>query len=319
MNKIFENHYVIIIIATILLALIPAFNVSLYIISILTLAALYAIFATSWDLVSGYTGNLVLGQALFIGVGGYSVALFQDAVGLAFALVIGVFLSVLAALFVGYSSTKVSGPFFSVITLVIPLILFQLAYTFTDITGGEFGLPVDHPFSQIQLFYITLALMLVCVLTLIFITKSRIGRVFIAIREDEAGSAALGNNVSFYKMLAIVISAIMSGLGGGFMVMHLQHVTPEVLDLWVSVNILIMGIIGGMGTIIGPFFAALFLTALTEWLRGTGEYQDLILSVILILAVLLMPKGVIDALGKLKRMVVKPKGKPKSEEKELES
>lgn len=298
-----KSPYLAIIITTIILAAMPFVIESYYIISILTLANLYAVFATSWDLVSGYTGNLILGQALFIGIGGFSVGIFHDSLGLVLSLILGVLFAVIAAFVVGGPSLKVSGPYFSLITMVLPLIMFQLVYTFRSVTGGEYGLSVTHSFSRQGLFYITLVYMFISVMLLLYISRSKVGKIFIAIREDEYGCAALGNNVTFYKLLAFMISAVLSGFGGGLMAIYLRHIGPNVFDLWLSVTILIIGIVGGIGTIIGPFFAAYILTFLPEALRSTQQYQDLIFSLILILSIFFLPNGFIKIVDRFKKKI----------------
>lgn len=300
-----KTPYFAVIVSTIILAIAPLFIESYYILSVLTLANLYAVFVTSWDLVSGYTGNLILGQALFIGIGGFSVGIFYDSMGFFLAIILGVIFSVIAAFIVGGPSLKIRGPYFSLITMVLPLIMYQLVYTFREITGGEYGLSINHSFSRQELFYITLAYMFVSVMILLFISRSKIGKIFIAIREDEYGCAALGNNVTFYKLLAFVINAVLSGFGGGLLAIYLRHVGPNVFDLWISVTILIMGIVGGIGTIIGPFFAAYILTFLPEVLRSTEQYQDFIFALILILSVFLLPNGFIKIFDRFKERKVK--------------
>lgn len=299
-----KTPYFAVIVSTIILAISPFFIDSYYILSVLTLANLYAVFATSWDLVSGYTGNLILGQALFIGIGGFTVGIFHDSLGFILSIILGVIFCMIAAFVVGGPSLKIRGPYFSLITMVLPLIMYQLVYTFRNITGGEYGLSVNHSISRQELFYITLAYMFISVMILLFISRSKIGKIFIAIREDEYGCAALGNNVTFYKLLAFNISAVLSGIGGGLLAIYLRHIGPNVFDLWLSVTILIIGIVGGIGTIIGPFFAAYILTFLPEVLRSTEQYQDLIFALILILSVFFLPNGFIRFIDRFKNRKV---------------
>jgi branched-chain amino acid transport system permease protein len=273
------------------LALIPVITDSYYLLSVLTLANLYAVFVVSWDIVSGYIGKLNLGQALFIGFGAYAVGILHDSIGIIPSMLVGALLSVLAALVIGVASLKLTGPYFSLTTMALPLIFYQLAYTFRDLSGGEFGLNISGGVSRLTLFYITLGFMLICVLFTLSIVRSRTGKIFIAIREDELGCAALGNNVLYYKLLAFSLSALMSGLGGGLLAVYLRHVSPQVFELWQSLIILIMGIAGGMGTILGPMLGAYGLSFLTEWLRSTEQYQDLIYAGLLVIFVMLLPNG----------------------------
>jgi len=305
----FWNAYWLVGLLALLLALIPLVSDSYYLLSVLTLANLYAVFAVSWDLVSGYIGKLSLGQALFIGFGAFAVGMYHDSIGIIPSIALGAIISVVAALIIGVASLKLTGPYFSLTTMVLPLIFYQLTYTFRDITGGEFGLTVSAGIGRQALFYITLAFMLICVIGTLMLVRSRTGKIFIAIREDELGCAALGNNVLYYKLLAFSLSALMSGIGGGLLAIYLRHVSPTVFDMWQSITILIMGIAGGMGTIIGPVLGAYGLSFLTEWLRSTEQFQDFIYAGLLIVFVMLLPQGIITLRRQFSALRKKTDGK----------
>ena len=289
--------------------IVPQFVSSFYVISILTMAALYAIFAASWDLVAGYTGQLNLGQAFFVGAGAYSVGLFADKIGPWNAVALGGLISVVFALIIGFPCLRLKGPYLALTTLVVPLIMGQLAFTFRDISGGEFGLIVTSPLTRMQMYYAALLLLAVTLVVLFALTRSRIGRVLQAIREDELSAAAAGNDVVLLKLLVFVVSALFTGLGGGFLAFYLNHVGPGVFAMSQSMNIVIMGIVGGMGTIVGPALGGYLLTIVGQLLRSTHQLQDIIYSLILILVVLLFPSGLAGA-GKLfKKLNIKLPGR----------
>ncbi|MHB8917162.1 MAG: branched-chain amino acid ABC transporter permease [Desulfocucumaceae bacterium] len=298
------------------LAAIPWLGMSIYILSILTLANLYMIYAASWDLVSGYTGQLNLGQALFIGVSAFTVGILGDKINPWVLLPLGGLVSVVFALIVGVPCLRLKGPYLGLTTLVIPLIMERLAFTFRDFTGGEYGLMVSSPFNRVELYYLSLSLALITLITLLIIVNSRVGRVLLAIREDDVAAAAAGNDVARYKLIAFITSAFFTGLGAVVLTYFLRHVGPGSFSMWVSMNIVLMGIVGGMGTIIGPAIGGYLLIVITELLRSMREMQDLIFSIILIVAVLVFPKG----LAGLKRSLgVVLKGRPESERKYLKS
>ncbi|PLT33327.1 branched-chain amino acid ABC transporter permease [Bacillus sp. V5-8f] len=299
----------LVIVLTLTLALLPFIIDSFYVLSILTMANLYAVFVVSWDIVSGYTGKLNLGQALFIGIGAYSVGILHDSMGIFLSLMIGVIAAVVASVIIGIPSLKLNGPFFSLTTMVLPLILHQLAYTYRDVSGGEFGLNVAVPLTRMELYYVTLVFMLISVLVILYISRSRIGKILLAIKEDEVACAAIGNNVERYKLFAFILSGIISGLGGGLLSLYLRHVSPNVFDVWQSATILIMGVVGGMGTIVGPLVSAYGLTFLSEWLRGTQQYQDLIYAGLLIVFLLLLPKGIASLWSVIKQKKEARRGK----------
>jgi branched-chain amino acid transport system permease protein len=270
-----------------------------YYISIITMASLYAIFAASWDIVAGYTGQLVLGQALFIGIGGYAVAMLGDSIGVPAAIFAGVLIAVLFALLVGFPCLKLSGPFLGLTTLVMPLILQRLAFTFREVTGGEYGITIQSSLTRTELYYISITIMALSVFLLVSIAHSRLGKVFLAIKENELGVVAAGNNIAVYKLVAFVISAILTAIAGGLLAIYLRHIGPGSFAMFTSMNIMIMGIVGGMGTIIGPMIGAFGLIFAGEYLRGLGQFNDLIYSVILIVAVMLFPAGLAGVIKKL--------------------
>lgn len=293
----------------VILLLIPQLVTSYYVISILTMASLYAIFAASWDLVAGYTGQLNLGQAFFVGAGAYTVGLLGSKIGPVGAVAAGGLISVIFALIVGFPCLRLKGPFLSLTTLVVPLIMGQLAFTFRGVSGGEFGLIITSPFNRVQLYYTALVLLAISFLILFALTRSRIGRVLQAIREDEISAAAAGNDVVLYKLLVFVVSAFLTGIGGGVLAFYLNHVGPNVFAMSQSMNIVIMGIVGGMGTIVGPIIGGYLLTIVGQLLRNTQQLQDIIYSLILISAVLLFPNG-FAGIGKLlKNFAIKLPGR----------
>ena len=206
-------------------------------------------------------------------------------------LLAGAAAAVCFAFVVGIPCLKLRGPYLSLTTLVFPLILERLAFTFRDETGGEYGITVANPLSSIGLYYAVLALLLVTLVLLLLVAESRIGRTFRAIGDDDQAAMAAGVNTTRFKLAAFVLGAAFAGLGGVFYAYHLRHVGPEIFTLFTSFSIVIMGIVGGMGTIIGPVIGAYFLTLLGESLREVETYRILIYSVVLILCVMLFPRG----------------------------
>lgn len=286
---------------TLVLISVPLVNSSPYVISIVNLAMLFAVFAASWDLVSGYTGQMAMGQALFVGIGGYSVGLLAGPLGFPVAIAVGVIIAVVFALIVGIPCLRLSGSYLSITTLVMPLIMERLVFTFRGFTGGEFGIPVFTTLTRMQMYYMSMALMLICVFVLLMVGNSRTGKVFLAIKSNELGAAAAGNNIVYYKLKAFVISAALTSLAGGFLAIYMRQIGPGSFALPTSLTINIMGILGGMGTIIGPVFSAFGLTLAGEFLRGFGDIDDLIFALVLILTIMLFPKGIAGLLKSLPR------------------
>jgi branched-chain amino acid transport system permease protein len=243
----------------------------------LTTALFFAMFAMSWDVVSGYTGQISFGHALFFGVGGYGSALLNLEFGVppVVAILLGTTLAALAGVLVGFPALRLEGPYLSLITLVAPLILLQLFIVFSGTFGGELGLPSPEPVLSVSGFtgqaiadyYVAFGLFVVILGVLLAVTRSDAGAVFTAIREDEAAVAAAGINPAKFKMFAFVLSAAVGGLAGAVFVYTVGKPQPsQLLVMSVSVEVIIASIVGGMGTITGAAFGGLFFSLFREWL-----------------------------------------------------
>lgn len=284
------------------LALVPVWVSNPYVLSVLTLAALYAIFASSWDILSGYIGQVNFGHAVFFGAGAYATGFLGPLLPPLLVFAAGAATAVGFAFLVGLPCLKLRGPYLSLTTLVFPLILERLAFTFRDVTGGEYGITVASPLSALGLYYATLALLLATLVILLAIAESRIGRSFRAIGDDDQAAMAAGVNTTRFKLGAFVLGAGLAGLGGVLYAYHLRHVGPEIFGLFTSFSIVIMGIVGGMGTILGPALGAYFLTLLGESLRGIETYRLLVYSAVMILCVMLLPQGLWSLGRRLRRL-----------------
>jgi branched-chain amino acid transport system permease protein len=285
------------------LALLPLWVDNPYYLSVLTLAALYAIFASSWDILSGYIGQLNFGHAVFFGVGAYATGFLGPHLPAILVFPAGAVAAVVFAFLVGLPCLKLRGPYLSLTTLVFPLILERLAFTFRDVTGGEYGITVVSPLSPLGLYYAALGLLLATLALLLAVADSRIGRTFRAIGDDDQAAMAAGVNTTHFKLGAFILGAGLAGLGGVLYAYHLRHVGPETFGLFTSFSIVIMGIVGGMGTILGPALGAYFLTLLGESLREVETYRILIYSSVMILCVMLFPRG-LWGLGEVLRQLV---------------
>jgi branched-chain amino acid transport system permease protein len=287
------------------LAILPLGMSNPYYLSVLTLAALYAVFASSWDILSGYIGQLNFGHAVFFGVGAYATGFLGPYAPAPVLLLAGPAAAVVFALIMGLPCLKLRGPYLSLTTLVFPLILERLAFTFRDITGGEYGITVAAPLSRIGLYYAALALLTFTLIVLLGVADSRIGRTFRAIGEDDQAALAAGVDTTRYKLGAFLLGAALAGLGGVLYAWHLRHVGPEMFSLFTSFSIVIMGIVGGAGTIIGPVLGAYFLTLLGEALREIETFRILIYSSVLIACVMLFPRGLWGLAGAIGRLAAR--------------
>lgn len=284
--------------------------------TLVLIGALYlGMFAMSWDMVSGYTGEISFGHALFFTVGGYTSALLNIEFGITPALSIpaGVVLAALAGVLIGVPALRVSGPYLSLITLVAPLILLQVFIVYDGVFGGELGLGQPQALVTADEFglvatanyYIALGLFVAILLLLFAVTRSNTGSVLTAIRENEDAVAAAGLNVAKFKVFAFVLSAAVGGLAGAVFV-HTPVGGPQpsqLLNLIISIEVLIAAILGGMGTIVGAGLGGVFFYFFNDFLNqqgatiplvdvGISEANLLLFSLLTMVLIYFLPEGV---------------------------
>ncbi|HTG97483.1 MAG TPA: branched-chain amino acid ABC transporter permease [Burkholderiales bacterium] len=269
-----------------------------YVMRILTMTCIFAIFAASWDLLAGYTGQVNFGHALFFGAGAYTSGLLSLKLGLSPWLTIwaGAAVALLFGFLVGYLCLRLRGSYLSLATLAFPLIALGLLFAFPDFSGGELGI---SGLRRLMLtptgnYYVAAISMLVIVFALWLLADSKFGIVLHAIRDDEVAARASGINTPQYKMIVFAIAAAAAGFAGALFAHYLRVAGPSTLEVALSFQVVIWGIFGGVATIYGPVAAVFILYPLTEWLGsipGVGELRLLIFAVIVLLVLLFMPRG----------------------------
>lgn len=279
------------------LALVPLAIRDRYFLSVFIVANLYAAIAASWDLLSGYTGRENFGHALFIGTGAYTAALLNTRLHLPplQGIAAGGGTVLVVALLVGLPTLRLRGPYFALATLAMAGIMERLALLLWPVTGGEEGVYGVQPLSLSAptTYYATLIFMAVVVLGLYRATRSEWGMVLRAIHANEEACKASGLNTTAYKMGALLLTALPAGLAGGLYAHVQEHVGPAVYSAALSVTVIIMAFIGGIGTIYGAAAGGFALTVLGELLRGFGPYRLLLYSALLLPVILYLPRGVI--------------------------
>ena len=291
-----------------------------------TSALFLGVYAMSWDAVSGYTGQISFGHALFFAAGGYTTALLNVHYGVSplIGIPLGVLVAALAGLAIGVPALRVRGPYLSLITLVAPIILLQLFVYFSGFTGGEIGLLGVEQFTPDPNtnYYIAFAVFLFSLVVFLLITRSDAGSVFTAIREDQDAVAAAGLNPAKFKTFAFVLSAAIGGLAGAFFAHTVAAgaLTPsQILSLTVSIEVIIASILGGMGTITGAAFGGVFFWLLRDRLRQVGtvipvintpvKNVDLLVFLLITLAFLFfLPAGIVPTATRLGRRYLGSRG-----------
>src|SRR5215472_15549424 len=280
-----------------LLVVIPLIFGSSYIIGVMTVALCYGMWAASWDFMSGLTGRENFGHSLFIGAGAYTAGFLDVNFGLSpwWSLMAAPLVAVLFGILMGFPTLRLRGPYFALAMLSGSAVMQNLTIIFSVYTGGQDGLNGLTPLldSTLAQYYLTLGFLAASGVLLRLIANSPWGLILRAIRGDEATCQAAGINVNFYKIASLMISAAVAGLGGALYAHYQLQVGPDLFAVILSINIIIIVYVGGMGTIYGPAIAAILLQLLTEYLRKFGEFRLWTYTLILILILFFLPKGLV--------------------------
>ena len=280
------------------LLLMPLVYGDAYVLRILTMTCIFAIFAASWDLLAGYTGQVNFGHALFFGAGAYTTGLLSLKLGITPWATIwaGAAVAALFGFAAGYLCLRLRGSYLSLATLAFPLIVLGLLFAFPDFSGGELGISGLRRLAVTPManYYLAAISMLVIVFGLWALADSKFGIVLHAIRDDEVAARASGINTLRYKLAVFSISAAAAGFSGALFAHYLRVAGPSALEVALSFQVVIWGVFGGLATIYGPVASVFLLYPLTEWLgsfKGFGELRLLAFAVIVLLVLLFMPRG----------------------------
>lgn len=289
----------IVLVAVLGLLLLPLYSTDPYLLRIIIITCIFAVYAASWDLLAGYSGQISFGHALFFGVGAYGSSLLNYHLHLTpwLTIPIGSLVATVAGLLIGIPCLRLRGSYLSLATLAFPLILSGILFAFPNFSGGELGVSgIQRLFVYpVHNYYAAVILMLVLCFAMWKIGTSNTGLVFHAIREDEIAARASGINTRRYKLFAFALSAFFAGMAGAFFAHFIRIAGPSMLEVSLSFQAVIWGVFGGAATIYGPVAASFILYPLTE-IVGTfpalREFRLLILAVVVLLVLLLMPQGI---------------------------
>ena len=283
---------------TVALVVFPYLYGDAYVLRILTMTCLFAMFAASWDLLAGYTGQVNFGHALYFGAGAYTSALMSLKLGISPWATIwaGAAVAALFGFATGYLVLRLRGSYLSLATLAFPLIALGLLFAFPDFSGGELGISGLRRLAVTPVgnYYIAALSMLAIVFGLWALADSKFGIVLHAIRDDEVAARASGINTLGYKLAIFSIAGAAAGFAGALFAHYLRVAGPSTLEVALSFQVVIWGIFGGLATVYGPVAAVFLLYPLTEWLgsfRAFGELRLLIFALIVLLVLLFMPRG----------------------------
>jgi branched-chain amino acid transport system permease protein len=293
------------------LMLLPVIGLSSYTMHILVLVLMWTTIGMSWNLLGGYCGQVSFGHAAYFGVGAYTAGILYFKLHLSAWWGIPLSIAVVSvfAFALGYIVLKLRGPFFALATLASGEVLRISTENTTPFTNGSLGILIQERtwVGKTQYYYIILA---ITALTYILIRKlvaSKWGYYFVAIREDQDAAESLGIDTTRYKTIALVVSAVLTGICGAFYTNYMGFIDPHIVFALHDISIITIMIVmvGGVATQWGPLVGAGIMVLLAEWIRaipGLGASHQAFFGVLLIVIIIFLPNGIVGDFGKITRL-----------------
>jgi branched-chain amino acid transport system permease protein len=269
----------------ILLATLPLWG-NPYVIYLINLSCIAVVAALGLNLLIGYTGQISLAHAAFIAIGAYTTAILSSKVGLPFWACLFASGGVAAAIGfgLGIPCLRLKGLYLAMATMSFGVVLENVLITWDKLTGGVrginvakislFGYPLD---SDSKIYYFLLVITVLVILGIKNLVRTRVGRAFIAIRDRDIAAEVMGVNITAYKVMAFTISSFVAGIAGGMYGYTMGYIHPEHFTLLLSIQYLAMIIVGGLGTILGSIFGAVFIILVPELIKGIARFSELLI------------------------------------------
>jgi branched-chain amino acid transport system permease protein len=288
---------------------------------------------SGWNMISGYTGQVLFGAAAFFGVGAYCAALLVEnaAVSSWWGFPLAAVLCVALAFPFGWISFRLRGPYFALVTLALNEILRNIATIWESFTGGMVGVLITPSFTvKWPYYYVALVIAVGAVVATELVVRSRWGYYFVSIREDQDAAESMGINTLYYKMVSLCISALMIGLAGALYTNYMGFIDPKIVFSLhdIAIMAILVGIVGGVATAYGPVVGAFIMVAVQEFVRSAGfgllpmvenatgwpflatfskyfrEAHALTFGILVIVVILYLPNGVVGDWQILKRRLM---------------
>jgi branched-chain amino acid transport system permease protein len=288
--------FVIATLAILIAALLPLW-LSVYLLSVLTAAYYFGVFAMAWDLLFGFAGEVNFGPTFLIGLGAYTAAILNTyGLPIPVCVAAGAFAAVIGGMLLALPALRLRGPYFGLVTLVAVLLLQNYVVIFAGVTGGEIGMTVPDVLSidASTNYWIALGFLVLCGVLLFGLSRSAVGLILQASGQDAVEAAALGFNVTKHKIAAFAVSALFSGTAGAMLIFYMGTASVDtVVDIAIGVQIIIAAVLGGRRTILGAVLGAVFLIVANEFLRPLGQLNTLVVSAIALAVILFFPDGLL--------------------------
>ncbi|MEP9379335.1 branched-chain amino acid ABC transporter permease [Aquabacter sp. CN5-332] len=273
--------------------------------------------ATSFNLMVGYVGEFPLGHTAFLGIGAYTAALGASTFGLPFVanVILACLVAALFGLVIGAVTLRLRGPFFVIITLCFAEVLRIVANNWVGLTNGPMGIAgIPKPAflvglsmldQKVGFYYVGLGLAALCVYAAYRFVNSNLGRAAVSVRENRFVAQSVGIWPFYLGLLTFVIAAAMAGVAGAFYAHYVSFVGPEVFGFSFMISMIIMVLLGGKGTLVGPVIGPVIVVLLEEYLRDFKELRLSLFGLIVIAVVLFMPQGLAGALARRRERAAK--------------
>lgn len=279
------------------------------------IALIWVVIGSSWNLLAGYTGLVSFGHAIFFGTGAYTAGIFVTKLGISawWGMMFGGIVSMVIGLAVGWICLRLRGPYFALATLAGGEIFRLIAINWESLTEGMVGILIIQTFtSKIPYYYIALGLAFLCVYVIYSLMKTKWGYYFLSIREDQDAAESLGINTTLYKNVSLLISAFFTGTAGAFYMNYMAFIDPEVVYSlhYISIMAILVGIVGGAATILGPAVGAFVMVGVQEIFRsaffGVGpkwiaQAHALVFGLLVIFVIMFLANGIVGDWPKIKR------------------
>lgn len=303
----FSVKKIIFIIFMVLLIAFPYLVRNEYYIYLACVTGIYIMLVLGLNLLFGYTGQISLGHAGFFGLGAYGAGLLEVhlKIGAIWASGISLIGTMLIAYFIGYLILRMSGHYLAVATLAFGMIISVVVLNWHAVTNGVNGIfiPSTKLFGRELIlrdyYFIIFLFVLLCYYICYQLVKSRVGRAMKAIRDDEIAAQIVGINIVKYKVLAFVLSAAFASFAGSIYTHLNKNIAPYYFDIYTSIIILVMNIVGGLGSNVGAVIGTVFIKLLPEFLHRYENFHLIIYGVLLLVVLIFSPNGIVGVWGKI--------------------
>lgn len=305
MARLLRNPYLPVLFMAALVALLPLALASNFHFRMATMVFIFAVVVMGLNLLMGYAGQVSLGHAAFFAIGAYAVAIGPKFAGLDpwTSLALGVALASATAYVIGRPILRLNGYHLAMATLAFGAIVSLVLNNELNLTGGPDGMAVVRAnlaslgLSHVRSWYAISGIVMVLTMALLVnLLMSPTGRALRAIHDSEVAANVLGIDVARCKLIAFVISAAFAALAGACLALLDGHITPTAGGILRSIELLTMAVIGGLGSLLGSVFGAAFLVLLPQFLTGFHEYEHAVLGGMLILTMILLPRGIVPSI-----------------------